>query len=309
MGAQQRVRRVRRLGRQHVEAGAGDPALVKRLVQRVEVDDGAARGVDQDRMRRHGAQRRGVDHAMRLLRQRRVQAQHVARRQKVAQLIHPTDAERDLLPARHVGVVGLHLQPEGLGAQRRRRADAAEPKDAEHRTAQPAHQWRGEAVEAADRVGAQRVVVGGQAALERQHQGDGVIRHLRRAVVRRVAYRDACNTGRLQVDVVVADAAADDNHAARQPGDGGRVHRRLVPGQHGIAAAIGLLWNARPLVRPVGLETAEVAGDAALHLVVVGVLGVGDEDVEACGHVPESGKRRRPAPRLVACNCVDQPED
>ena len=59
----QRVRDGERLARQHVERRRRQPARVQRREQRVDVDHGAARGVDDDRPRTDTGQKVGTDHA------------------------------------------------------------------------------------------------------------------------------------------------------------------------------------------------------------------------------------------------------
>ena len=54
---------VRRLRDEHVEAGAGDRARDERVVQRVLVDEAAARDVDDVRRRLHLRELLGADHA------------------------------------------------------------------------------------------------------------------------------------------------------------------------------------------------------------------------------------------------------
>ena len=114
-------------------------------------------------------------------------------------------AEGEFDAVRQIGVEEGDVHLERLRAQGGGRADAAEADDAERALGEaPAVGIEGGAP-VADRVGAQALVVEGDALGEGQHQRDGVVRDLARAVVRGVADRDAGIAPGLQVHVVETD--------------------------------------------------------------------------------------------------------
>ncbi len=113
-----------------VEAGTGDPALLQRRVQRLLVDDPAARGVDDAHARLDLAQRLVADQTEGLGRLGEVDGDEVGDLQQLVQREH-LDAHLCGPGGLHVGVVGDDLHAEGGHALRDERADAAEADDAE----------------------------------------------------------------------------------------------------------------------------------------------------------------------------------
>ena len=114
-----------------------------------------------------------------------------------------------------------------------------------------------------------------QAARGRQQQHQGVVGDLLGAVVGHVADDDAARPGRVDVHVVVADAAAHDPLAARQAGEGPLADLDGVEDeQHvGVGGALG------HHVLVVGLQQLQV-GHAGQHLRFGTRLGdgIGDDD-------------------------------
>ena len=83
----------RRLHRQHVNARAGDIALAERFHERGDVDDRAARRVDQDRVAFHLLERCRVDHVTRFVGEWAMEAHDIGRRQKIVEAIDAMDAD------------------------------------------------------------------------------------------------------------------------------------------------------------------------------------------------------------------------
>ncbi|GAA3130434.1 hypothetical protein GCM10017687_52300 [Streptomyces echinatus] len=114
----------------HVEAGAGDPALLQRRVQRRLVDDSAAGRVDDAHARLDLAQRLVADQAEGLGGLGQMDGDEVGDLQQLVQRQH-LDAHLRGPRGLHVGVVGHDLHAEGGHALRDQGADAAEAHDTE----------------------------------------------------------------------------------------------------------------------------------------------------------------------------------
>ena len=86
-------------------------------------------------------------------------------------------------------------------------------------------------------IGLQRVVIGDDAAGQRQHQCDGMIGHIGGAVIRRVADGNAERSACGDIDLVEADAGAHDQAAAIQPLDQRTVEIGIVIADDGVVFA------------------------------------------------------------------------
>ena len=115
---------------EHVEAGGGDAAGLQGVVQRLLVDDAAARGVDQDQAGRGLRELVGADEADRLGGLGQVHADEVGLGHQLVEADHP-HAHLGGAAGLHVGVVGDHVHAERGQPVRDEHADAAEPDDAE----------------------------------------------------------------------------------------------------------------------------------------------------------------------------------
>ena len=259
---------------QHVQRRARDRAGVERREQRRRVDQPAARGVHDHGGGLARGQRLLAEQAAGVLVEGGVQGDHVADREQLGQL-DPLDRPRraavedvcpdDPRPERR--------RPGGHGLPDRPAADHPEGQ-----LGQPAQGARVLVLPAAC---PHRAVVDRDPAQQRQRQREGVVGDLVGAVVRDVGHPDAAAGGRLDVDVVHADAVAD-----HQLDGGQRVEhlggdRRVLvdqhprpgaPGDH-VGRAVALL-AAVPDPRRVEHGLLGVEG---------GVIAVGDHDGRA-GH-------------------------
>jgi hypothetical protein len=195
-----------RLGREHVDAGAGDPALLERQGERVLVDDATARGVDDAHLGLHLAQRLLADEADGLGRLGQVDGDEVALFEQLVQR-HAAHAHLCGPGGRHVGVVGDDVHAECRQPLRDEHADAAEPDDADRLLVQLDAR-----VLAALPLAALECLVGrGDVAGGGQQQADGELRGAGDVGGRRVHDHDTGLRGGLDVDVVEADAGAGDD--------------------------------------------------------------------------------------------------
>ena len=228
---------VERLALDHVEAGGGDPARSRarragpsrrrngpRAVL-IRMAPGRIRAIVSALIRWSG---RLVEVA--------VQADEVALLEQLVERVDPADAQGLVHPLAEVGVVEDDVEPQGLGPHGGRRADpaAADQARASCRGAGACRRRSGSASSRPDRL-----VAGDQPAGEGQQEHDRVVGHLLGAVVGHVADDHAVPGRRLEVDVVVADAGADDAPALRaraklaspRSGDVVEEHDRVGLGQ------------------------------------------------------------------------------
>ena len=90
-------------------------------------------------------------------------------------------------------------------------------------------------VESAARIGHEMLVIADDAAPQRQHQPDGVIGHLARPVIGRVADRDARFGRGVEIDMVETHAGPHDDPAALQRADECTVDLHLMPDHDRVA--------------------------------------------------------------------------
>ena len=136
-GACEQRARVRLL-REDVDRGAGEPARLERLDQRLLVDELAAGGVDQARAVLHLRERLGADHAARLVVQRQVERDEVGAREHALERVALDPGLAEAL-GRDERVVGddVHLQPERRGARPAGRSGRSRARRASSRPARP----------------------------------------------------------------------------------------------------------------------------------------------------------------------------
>ena len=282
-GLDQRVRGVGRLGRQDVEPGAAHGAVAQCRLERAEIDQPAARGIDQQRALLERPERPAVDQVGVPGGQRAVQADHIRLGEQRFEGRCPAIALRQIDAIGQQGVVKADLHVEAVGPARRRGADPAQADDAEAGAAQPADQGRAGPVPAGVRVGEQTGVVGDQAAGEPEHQRDRVIGDLGGAVVGHVADRDPPLAAGGDVDVVVADARPDQDPAVRQPLDQGAIDRHAVVGDQRIGRAPAIVRDAVGGELVVHRELELGAEDLALDQGVVLEQRVGQQNQHGMG--------------------------
>ncbi len=203
----------------HIEAGAGDAALLERRVQRLLVDDPAARGVDDADGRLDLVQRLVTDETEGLGGLRQVHGDEV---RDLEQLVEREELDAHLRGPRglDVGVVGDDLHAEGGHPLRDQHADAAEADDAEGLLAELDTRVLGPLPLAVLQGGVGLRDVAGrgdQQTAGELGRGDDVGR-------RRVDDHHAGLGGGGDVDVVQSDAGAGDDAQLPGRGDGLGVH-------------------------------------------------------------------------------------
>src|SRR5581483_2353610 len=208
--ADQRVIGRGRLLLQHVQAGAGDPAVVEGADERLLVDDAAAGGVDQDRGRLHQAQLALPDQVAGTAGERDVDREEVGPGQQLVE----RDAAR-VVTVEQVGgderVVGeqRHLEAAQTGGERA--GGVAEAEQADGLAAQVAV---GQGVLAVPGAGANQAVMDRDLADEREPEANDVLGEALAGGVRGVGDHDPARGGGEDGDVVHAAAGADDGAAA-----------------------------------------------------------------------------------------------
>ncbi|MCY1210298.1 hypothetical protein D9M72_219820 [compost metagenome] len=236
--AGQRFVRTLGFGGEHVQRGAGQVAGFQGGVQRVDVHHRAARGVDQNGAAAHAPDGCGVHDLFGGLAARHVQGHDVGLLQQIVQ--RPGGAG---VAQRQLGldVVVDHAHAQAFGQRADLRADIAVAHDAQ-RLAAGFEGARGALVPVAE-VHA-RVLFRNPA-----QQQDGFAQHQfgDRAGVRegRIEYRDAALHGRVQVDLVGADAEAAHDAQVGVAGQqaGVQVRARTDPGH--LRAAQGFAQLCR----------------------------------------------------------------
>ncbi|CAM4433948.1 hypothetical protein STPA111741_17515 [Stenotrophomonas pavanii] len=233
-----------RFDREHVQRGTADVAAGQRCVQRVDVDHGAARGVDQVRALAHLRQLGAADHPLRGRGLRHVQGDDVGAGQQVVQAGRGTRiAQRQL----GFHVVEDHLHAQRFGQHADLGADVAIADDAQGLATH--------LMAAAGRLRPAAAMALGvllrNATGQHDRLGDHQLGHAAGVGVGRIEHRDAGQLGRVQVDLVGADAEAAHRDQA------------LGLGQH-----LGAELGARTDADDVRL------GDARLQFVLGQCLGV-----------------------------------
>ncbi len=194
-----------RLLREDVDRGAEQVAGFQGAGQGVDVDDAAARGVDQIAALLHRLELIGADHVAGLRGVGHVQADHVGQRQQFVQ--RPAGlgiAERQLL----LHVEEAHAHAERFGDDGKLGADMAVADDAEHLAP--------DLVAVLGRLHPAAFVDDARLVPDPAHQHDDLAHHqfgdAAGIAVRRVEHRNAESAGHGQVDLIGADAEAADGH-------------------------------------------------------------------------------------------------
>ncbi|MNZ63899.1 hypothetical protein D3C78_820540 [compost metagenome] len=191
------------LDREHVDGGADQVLVLDRIGQVVQLDHGAACGVDQDAAFLDRADFLLADHPLGGRQLGHVQGDDVGHAQQLVQVAHLGGvAQRQL----GHGVIEEHLHAQGLGQYRQLGADGAVADDAELLATDLEGVGRG--------LDPAATVAGGVLLRNAAQQQDGLGQHQfgdRTGVgVGGVEHRDAALAGGGQVDLVGADAEAAD---------------------------------------------------------------------------------------------------
>ncbi len=210
LGQAEQRRVGRGLGREHVERRPGHVAHPHGLGQRLLVDDAAPRHVDDADAGLGPGQQVLADEADGLGRLGHVQGHEVAHLDQPVQR-HELDAQLAGPVLGHERVVGHQPHPEGVGPLGHQLADAAEAHHAEHLVRQLDALPAGPLPAALDQRG---VRLGDVAGLGQQ-QRHGVLGRRQDVRLRRVDHHHAPLGGRVDVDVVEADAGPAHHHQVR----------------------------------------------------------------------------------------------
>ncbi|MNM94598.1 hypothetical protein D3C81_1070080 [compost metagenome] len=196
-----------RLDREHVQRRATDVAAGQRSIQRIDVDHGTARSIDQVRARAHLRQLGAADHPLCGRRLWHVQGDDVGARKQVIQAGRGTSiAQRQL----GFHVVEDHLHAQRFGQYAHLGADMPVADDAQHLAAH--------LMAAAGRLRPAAAMAFGvllrDATGQHDRFGDHQLGDAAGIGVGRVEYRNAGQLGRIQIDLVGADAEAADRNQA-----------------------------------------------------------------------------------------------
>ena len=269
-----------RFDRQHVECQPRQRAAVERSQRGVDVDDRAARRVDEERSGRHRGEHRRADHSARLLVERHVQRHDVALREDLRQ-VSPLDVGGEVA-VDDVGVAGDDALEHVAADVRHPLADPPQPDDAERHVGRAAQLARRLVVPPA---GADVAVVGDDVAHHRQRQRQRVRRDLADAVVGRIGDPDAVLRAGVGVDVVEPGADPADDAQRGQCGDRAFGDRRVLRQDGGTALRRGDQLGVVPALR--GGELDAGGGEQAALDVDVGKIEIGEQDF---GHGWEEGR-------------------
>lgn len=219
----------------HVDAGAGKVSVLERIGKRIEVDQAAARDVEDDGAFGHLGQLLGADHASGLGGLGHVQGDEVGLLAHLVDVIEQRDAVMGGTLGRAVRVIADELHAKGGGTLGNKQADVTGAEDAERLVLELLARELG-AIPLAFLHGRARcrgVTCGGE------HERHGLLGSGHDVGERRVAHDDAALGGSLAVDVVDAHAgAADDLELGPGLDDlagdrRGRAHdERIVLGNH-----------------------------------------------------------------------------
>ena len=159
-----------------------------------------------------------------------------ARRQQRGEIVRQFHLQAAGAALHEVGIVGDDVHAEGDGAARDLAADAAHADDAERLAAKLRALERFAVPLARDHRGVRLR----NFARERKQQREGVLRRRDRVAAGRVHHHDAALRGRLDIDVVDADAGAADDLQPRRRGQRlGRHLRRAADDQRVEVADAG----------------------------------------------------------------------
>jgi hypothetical protein len=235
--------------------------------------------VDEPGARLHPAERRRVDHAARLVVQRQVDRDEVGALEDTLEGVL-LDARLAEALGRDEGVVGDHVHLQAESAARDPLTDAAEPEHSEGLLRKlDAAPLRPLPPSLAERGVSLRDV-----ACEREEQADRVLRRRNDVRLGRVRHDDPAAGGRLDVDVVDADAGAADHAQVRAGLDQvrcelrrGADHDRVVAPDDRREVALGVDVDVE--LRPQEVDAR--LGDLLAH-----------EDSRAAAHVTNRSRAR-----------------
>lgn len=130
---------------------------------------------------------------------------------------------------------------------------------------------------------------GRDAPCQAEHKGDGMIRHFGCAVVGRVAYGNACGSGRLDVDTVIAGTGAHDDAAAHHTRDRGCIDDRAMPNHDAISRRqdSGVELDQAPIRLAQNIPAHGRAGRVTLYATAIGIDSVRREKMQCpsgCHH-------------------------
>ncbi len=203
---EQRMVGRRRLFDENIERGAGDLARFDRLGQRGFIDDSAACAIDDAHALFHLREGGGADQPARVVGERRVHGDEIGAPKDLSRL-DQLDAE----PGRGLGgedrIEADHFHLEAERAIGDDPADIAQPDDAEHLVADLG---AGE-LAALPASGLERSVGRRDMTRQRHHHRDRVLGGGDAVAERAVHHDDPAPGGRVEVDVVDADAGASDH--------------------------------------------------------------------------------------------------
>lgn len=191
----------------HVDAGAGKVSVLERIGKRIEVDQAAARDVEDDGAFGHLGQLLGADHASGLGGLGHVQGDEVGLLAHLVDVIEQRDAVMGGTLGRAVRVIADELHAKGGGTLGNKQADVTGAEDAERLVLELLARELG-AIPLAFLHGRARcrgVTCGGE------HERHGLLGSGHDVGERRVAHDDAALGGSLAVDVVDAHAGAADD--------------------------------------------------------------------------------------------------
>ena len=254
---QERVPRIGGLGLEHVDAGAGDPAVLEGAGEGGLVDDAAAAAVDEVGGPLHRPELALAHEVTGLGVQGDLDGDPVRFPEESVKIVHQPDAElaRDVLL--DVGIVGDHAEAERLEAPRQRLADLAQ-----------AHQSRRLAVQRRDRPAGRpvphalshRPVVRDELPVEREEHRRRVVGDLEVAHPRGVGDQDARARGGVHVHRVVPVAESADGLRPVHGRDHLGVHLEEAD-HHDVGAPDGLeRVRAGPALDGHGLDVEPVEG-------------------------------------------------
>ena len=194
-----------RLHREHVDGSADQVLVLDRVGQGIQLDHGAASGVDQDPAFLDRADFLLTDHPLGLGRFRNVQGDDVGHAQQLGQAGHLGGVAQWQLGQ---GVVEEHLHTQAFSQHRQLRADRAVADDAQLLAAD--FEGVGRALDPA------ATVAGSVLLRDTAQQQDGLGQHQLRygtgVGVRCIEHRDAALARCIEVDLVGADAETADSH-------------------------------------------------------------------------------------------------
>jgi nucleoid-associated protein YgaU len=202
-----------RLGIEHVEPGAGEPAGFERGDQSCWINEVTARDIDEERAGFHPLQDVGRDEAAGLGIARAMQRHDFRMGNERIERGGFGTAGSDGFRSDH-RIEHADMALEGEQALNDFAADPAEADDADASFAQGAERGKGRGEAPLARV--DPGIVRHDLAGEGEQQGESVVGDFVDAIVRHVAHGDAVRTGGLEIDVIDADAVADDGAGATE---------------------------------------------------------------------------------------------